>query len=300
MAENSIAHFSDIHMCGIEKISIAQLLSKRLYGYFYWKFSRGKRYDYNILEILINDLKNEHLDHVVITGDLVHLGLPAEFISVKRFLRRIDGTDKITLVPGNHDFYVPAGKKYYEKRWKAYISTHDIIHKKGVIFPFVRFFNNIALVGVNSALPTPPFFAYGFLGRSQLEDLKDLLAKIPDKYFTVLLIHHPPVKSVATCNNSLVDMKGMTEIIKSGKIKLILHGHTHYFNISRVTSKIGEIPVIGVPPAVSIEIGKLSGYNIYYIKEIEGKWNLTVKRKEFSLQRNVFELKEVQEITIVR
>jgi 3',5'-cyclic AMP phosphodiesterase CpdA len=298
--ESSIAHFSDIHLCGIKKISIAQLLSKRLYGYFYWKFSRSKRYDYSILEVLINDLKNEHLDHVVVTGDLAHLSLPEEFISVKRFLRRIDNIDKITLVPGNHDFYVPAGKRYYEKKWKEYISTHDIIQKKGVIFPFVRFFNNIALVGVNSAVITPPFFAYGFLGRSQIEDLKDLLAKIPDIYFTILLIHHPPVKGVATGNNSLVGMKGITEIIKSGKIKLILHGHTHYFNISGVTSKIGEIPVIGVPPAVSIELDKLSGYNIYYIKETDGKWRLTVKRKEFSLQRNVFEVKDVEEITIVR
>ena len=298
--ESSIAHFSDIHLCGIKKISIAQLLSKRLYGYFYWKFGRSKRYDYSILEVLINDLKNEHLDHVVATGDLAHLSLPEEFISVKRFLRRIDNIDKITLVPGNHDFYVPAGKRYYEKKWKEYISTHEIIQKKGVIFPFVRFFNNIALVGVNSAVITPPFFAYGFLGRSQLEDLKDLLAKIPDIYFTILLIHHPPVKGVATCNNSLIDMKGITEILKSGKIKLILHGHTHYFNITSVTSKMGEIPVIGVPPAVSIELDKLSGYNIYYIKEIEGKWSLTIKRKEFSLQRNVFEVKDVEEITIVR
>lgn len=300
MAENSIAHFSDIHLCGIEKISISQLLSKRLYGYYFWKFSKSKRYDYNILKILINDLKNERLDHVVITGDLVHLSLPAEFIGVKRFLRRIDGTDKITLVPGNHDFYVPDGKKYYEKKWKAYITTHDIIHKKGVHFPFVRFFNNIALVGVNSAVPTPPFFAYGFLGRAQLEDLKDLLTKIPDKYFTILLIHHPPVKGLDTWNNCLVDMKGIIDIIKSGKIKLILHGHTHYFNISMVTSKTGEIPIIGVPPAASIEVDKLSGYNIYYIKETDGGWILTVKRKEFSLRKNIFEVKESRELTIVR
>jgi len=42
MSKVSIAHFSDIHMCGIKNIPFWALFSKRLYGYVYWYVSRGK------------------------------------------------------------------------------------------------------------------------------------------------------------------------------------------------------------------------------------------------------------------
>jgi 3',5'-cyclic AMP phosphodiesterase CpdA len=298
LKEISIAHFSDIHFSKIENITFRQLLSKRLYGYIYWYLGRNKRYNYAILNALRKDLLTEDISHIVITGDLVHLSLPDEFISIKKWLETIGGADKITVIPGNHDFYVPSGKRLYGNAWNSYITGSSEYITKNKKFPFVKIIKNVAIIGVDSNVITPPFFAYGFLGKSQLKDLENLLSKIPDGLFTVLLIHHPPVKGVATNNNSLVDMKVITEIIKSGKIKLILHGHTHYYNISCIDSKIGKVPVIGVPPAVSIETNKVAGYNIYYISDIKQHWKLTVKRKEFSMQKNIFEVKELQEFTI--
>ncbi len=300
MNKVSIAHFSDIHLCGIKNISFWDLFSKRLYGYVYWYACRGKKYDFSILVELEKDLTCEQCDHIVITGDLTHLSLTEEFIKVKNWLKQLGGKDKITLVPGNHDFYVLRGRRYYEKAWNEYIESTNIYTAEKRRFPFVRVFKDIALVGVNSAVVTPPFFAYGFLGKSQLRDLEKLLQTISGSYFTILLIHHPPLKGIASSNNSLIDFRGLVEILKSNKIKLVLYGHAHYFNISYINSGINQIPVVGVPAVAScVNNNKLSGYNIYYIEKFHKGWSLTIKRKVFSLGKRVFEVKEMKELSFI-
>jgi len=136
------------------------------------------------------------------------------------------------------------------------------------------------------------------LGKAQLRDLEKLLTTISDEYFIILLIHHPPLKGVATSNNSLVDVKGLAEIFKGNKIRLVLHGHTHYFNISYIDCGINQIPVIGVPAVASRVNNNVGGYNIYYIEKLHKGWSLTVKRKVFSLEKRIFEVKEMKNITI--
>ena len=90
----------------------------------------------------------------------------------------------------------------------------------------------------------------------------------------------------------------MAEILKSNKIKLVLHGHTHYLNVSYIDCGINQIPVIGVPAVASCVNNNVSGYNIYYIEKLHKGWSLTIKRKVFSLEKRVFEVKEMKNITI--
>ncbi len=50
----------------------------------------------------------------------------------------------------------------------------------------------VALIGVSSAVPTPPLMATGRLGRAQLDALdRDLAQMSTDEAFRVLLVHHP-------------------------------------------------------------------------------------------------------------
>jgi len=71
--------------------------------------------------------------------------LKEEFLTIKNWLKQLGGKDKITLVPGNHDFYVFRGKRYYEKAWDKYIESTDLCTVENKRFPFVRIFNDIAL-----------------------------------------------------------------------------------------------------------------------------------------------------------
>src|SRR3546814_6377596 len=60
------------------------------------------------------------------------------------------------------------------------------------IFPYTRIRGQVALVGVNTAVPTPPFLASGRIGADQLSRLEtQLLALKRQCLFRIVLIHHP-------------------------------------------------------------------------------------------------------------
>ena len=61
-------------------------------------------------------------------------------------------------------------------------------------FPYLRRRGPLALIGLSTAVPTPPFMATGRLGEAQLARLAEtLVALAREKLFRVVLIHHPPV-----------------------------------------------------------------------------------------------------------
>ena len=76
------------------------------------------------------------------------------------------------------------------KAW-ATISRGDDEHA-ATPFPFLRRRGPLALIGVSSAVPTPPLMATGWLGRAQLDALERMLAQLAAEHaFRVLLVHHP-------------------------------------------------------------------------------------------------------------
>src|SRR5262249_58516195 len=63
-------------------------------------------------------------------------------------------------------------------------------------FPFVRRRGPVAIVGVSTACPMPPFYAAGRAGRRQLDALRARLVELQaDGMFRVVLLHHPPGNS---------------------------------------------------------------------------------------------------------
>jgi 3',5'-cyclic AMP phosphodiesterase CpdA len=279
-----IAHFTDIHYSRNEDITIKQLLSKRLYGYIFWKFAKGKRFDFSILNKMPLDLKSEDVDHIVVTGDLTQLALPGEFSGVRDFIFALDRKEKISIIPGNHDFYVFEGKKYYSDTFPEYDS-----------YPYVKIVNNCAIIGVNSSVVTPPIVSYGYLSRLQLNKLSELLNSL-DGYFNILLIHHPPIKGITSWKKALVNAKGLTDLLRGGKINMVLHGHTHHFNITYFKTESGNIPIISAT-ALAYH-NKLythsGGYNIYEISTTDEKWDVVLKRKRFDYANQLFLEEKIQ------
>ena len=72
----------------------------------------------------------------------------------------------MTIVPGNHDAYVRAPRRIRSAHWGDYMRGDD-----DGTFPFVRRRGPLALIGLSSAVPTPPFLATGRLGDAQLAQL---------------------------------------------------------------------------------------------------------------------------------
>src|SRR5262247_1022079 len=99
---------------------------------------------------------------------------------------------------------------------------------KGDGFPSVRVRGDLALVGVCTAEPTPPFAATGRVGADQLARLDGVLERLgAARKCRVVLIHHPPVDGLTNRRRSLRDTSAFGEVIRRRGAELVLHGHLH-------------------------------------------------------------------------
>src|SRR3990172_6530337 len=95
-----LAHFSDPHLGPLPAVALRDLASKRLLGYLNWRRKRGSEFRPEVLEALVADMRQQRPDHIVVTGDLVNLGLHAEFVGASRWLATLGPHKDVTVIPG--------------------------------------------------------------------------------------------------------------------------------------------------------------------------------------------------------
>jgi 3',5'-cyclic AMP phosphodiesterase CpdA len=278
----ALAHLSDPHLAGWSVGNIGSLLNKRLTGWLSWRSNRKFIHQSRVLDMVVEDLAARGADHVAVTGDLVNISLPDEFARAALWLNRLGDGDRVTVVPGNHDAYVAVNWARGAGQWSSHMTNRgwqpEGAAPTGVQsgFPFVRRIGPLALVGVSTALPMPPFIAAGRLGAAQLEALARTLSELraPDT-FRVVLIHHPPFAGGIYKRKALLDAGPFQDVIRAAGAELVLHGHMHVASLGQ----IGATPVIGVPSASAIRKGHkdAAAYNLYRVGEAGPNWRLSVE-----------------------
>jgi 3',5'-cyclic AMP phosphodiesterase CpdA len=291
MAAFTLAHLSDPHLPPMPEPRLAELIGKRMFGYLNWTRNRHRYHRREVLDVLMSDLQAQVPDHIAVTGDLVNLALEAEFVPAKAWLESVGTPEKVTVVPGNHDAYVRATSHRFAEAWKDYLFG-DNAPDHGAIFPSLRRRGPLALIGVSTAVPTPPVMATGWLGKSQIEALERLLAGIASEaVFRVLLIHHP-LRSSARAKR-LTDAPELLALLKRHGVELVLHGHDHVHSTVWVEGPGGSsIPAIGVPSASARAHGHYpdAAYNLFSIARDSGGWRCR------QMVRGVNEALQVKEI----
>jgi 3',5'-cyclic AMP phosphodiesterase CpdA len=240
-----IAHFSDVHALSLEGVRPWQFLNKRVAGYLNLRLHRGEKHPVRLFRAIVEDLNARPVDHVVVTGDLTNLSLAPEFRLAREILDGIElGPERVTVVPGNHDVYT-FGALQDKTFWDAMAPYATGDGKHGVEFPVVRVRGEVAIIGLSTALPSPPPLADGWLGRAQLEKLDASLAALDGK-FRIILLHHPPYTNRHAILRGLRDRKKLQSIVAARGAELILHGHEHRDLRVTIPGPRGPIPVIGV------------------------------------------------------
>ena len=102
-----LAHISDIHLGPLPDVSYRELASKRVVGYVNWRRNRRRLLTEGTLGTIVEAMKAEKADHLAVTGDLVNLALDAEIDLARLWLETLGGPEDVSVVPGNHDAYVP-------------------------------------------------------------------------------------------------------------------------------------------------------------------------------------------------
>jgi 3',5'-cyclic AMP phosphodiesterase CpdA len=115
-------------------------------------------------------------------------------------------------------------------------------------FPFVRIFGRFALIGINSAVPTPPAVASGTVGLEQCERFAAISKFLHQHgYVRIVLIHHPPLPEHG--RRALTDAPAFEKVLIEAGADLVLHGHNHRPMISWRDTSTGPLPIIGAGAA---------------------------------------------------
>ena len=206
----TIAQLTDVHLGPIRGFTPRYWSLKRLTGYINWHKKRRHAYRRDVLDRLVADLRQQAPDHIVVTGDLANIGLPQELIQGLDWLQSLGKPDVVSVIPGNHDIYGHLRQDPGTSRWASYMASNA----EGAAwtgggsggFPYVRLLGRVALIGVNSAVVTPPMIAWGEVGAAQRERLGRLLDKLGQaQLFRLVLIHHPPLPGQAKPARGLRD-----------------------------------------------------------------------------------------------
>jgi 3',5'-cyclic AMP phosphodiesterase CpdA len=263
----TLAHLSDPHLGPMPRVQLNQLMSKRILGYINWHSNRQRVHRPEVVKDLIDNVHAAAPDHIAVTGDLVNLALPEEITAARAWLDKLGDPEHVTVIPGNHDAYVPGALSQTRYHWRPFMLGDS---EAGVSFPFVRDRGLVAIVGVNSARATAPFRATGHLSQRQLGELREKLRSLGAAgKFRVVLLHHPPAPQFVLKSARLVEAEEFLEVIRDEGAELILHGHMHSGSLVYVAGKNGEVPVVGVPsasnppgnthPAAAFNLYRISG-----------------------------------------
>jgi 3',5'-cyclic AMP phosphodiesterase CpdA len=287
-----LAHISDPHLGPLPPVAWQELMSKRITGYVNWQHHRGKAMASPALNHVMADIKAHGPDHLAITGDLVNLGLDAEVANAKAWLDTLGSGTDVSVVPGNHDAYVPGALAKACKAWAPFM-TGDEAPKAltaASMFPYVRVRHNVAIIGVSSAIATIPFVARGELRPGQAKRLgKTLEACAEQGLFRVILIHHPPVRGVAAMHKRLFGIGLFQSVVAKHGAELVLHGHTHLQTLHHIPGLTTQIPVVGVSSTSQAPGGlrPAAGYNLFEISGMPGAWRCMVERRSVTEQSGV-------------
>lgn len=220
-----LVHLTDPHLSTLAEVNFKDLKGKRWSGYTSWRSKRQKKYLPEVLEKLSAAVKAEAADQILLTGDLIQIGLRCEIEQAADWLADLGPADQIMLVPGNHDVYARDSAAAVNHCWAEYLFQGCSRHR----FPVMRTLGGLKLIGLSTATVSPIFMATGRLQAAQLEELSTMLeAAANAQQLSCLLIHHPPLPGMTSWRKSLSNAHALQDVLESYPPALIFHGHLHH------------------------------------------------------------------------
>jgi 3',5'-cyclic AMP phosphodiesterase CpdA len=283
-----LAHLSDAHLGPLPDVTYRELASKRAVGYINWQRNRRRHMHDSVIDTIVADVRASGADHIAVTGDLVNLALDGEIRMARQWLETLGEPRDVSVVPGNHDAYVPGAFAKVCREWAPWMSGDEISgdHHAGPRdhrdFPYLRIRGDIALIGVSSARATAPFMANGYLREGQGRRLAALLDETAARGLCrVVMIHHPPVRNAVPQHKRLFGIRRFGRIMKRHGAELVLHGHSHDPSLNFLDGANGPVPVVGVAAAGQAPGGKHAPaqYNLIDIAADGTGWNLKLTRR---------------------
>ncbi len=280
-----IAHISDLHLLSLQGLRPLDLANKRITGAANLLFNRGGQFSLEAARALVRDINDRGVDHLVVSGDLSNLSLPAELALARQVLGELSlPASRVTVVPGNHDCYTRATARaeLFEEHLGDFLRG-DLQPGPGA-FPYLSLQEGLAVLALSSARVSAPLLAIGTIGTRQLRLAEGLLGRpeCTDR-FRVVVLHHPPCGPHAHWHNNLTDHRAFAAMLARAGADLVLHGHIHRFTQQTLPGPGGaEVPVVSVCSGTWLspdDPTRRAQYNLYRVEDgrLDG---VTIRRLE--------------------
>jgi 3',5'-cyclic AMP phosphodiesterase CpdA len=273
-----IAHVSDVHVLSRLGVEWRRMLfNKRITGWANVVLRRGRVHRREYLLAVLEEAAALS-DHLVVTGDVTNMAHESEYVEARRLLDEVARRVEVTVVPGNHDIYLPAvgRERRFEHHFAPFVTSERAslaVRLPAGNYPLVKLRGPAAIVGLSSAVPRPPFVSGGVLGREQLAALETLLA-LPEVAMRtpVLLVHHPPVDArsrLARLRDGLLGADRLRTVVDRLPRGLLLFGHVHARSHVALGTSAGTLDVVSASGAALDHPDPRirAGFNLYEIAE---------------------------------
>ena len=288
-----LAHVTDPHFRGFREIRPLDFASKRAVGLANLVVNRSRKHKMDLLEDLRRDLRAVAPDHLALTGDLSNVSINGEWRVALAWLDLCGlAPDAVTVIPGNHDAYVEqvVSDRSFEKLFASYQTSDVDRDPDSAYYPFVQIREQLALIGVSSAVATGDLGAWGQIGEAQLARLEGLLQS-PQlaSLMRVVLLHHPPLVHKGGEHRNLRDREAFAAVLARAGADLVLHGHDHQDERGELAGPGGKpIPIVGGGSAsYAGGLDRRARYNVFEIEGTAITWTTRVQDPATTFFREV-------------
>ena len=271
-----VIHLSDLHFP--TPLPFFSLKGKMFTGYINFYFRRRKKYPLQLLNSLIQSVKNSAYDLLIISGDLTNVSHEYEFQKAREILDPLLD-ERTFIIPGNHDRYIHSAiyptdlfEKYFSEYMGEKIGSSTYIYLKKI--------NNYHILGWDSNYPSGIGIASGRIDSKVIDEtIQYLKNRSIHEYF--LVCHHPlwnPYGYEETKYHRMVNREEVIQKLNEYPPSFYFHGHKHSNFYKKADNKI-KFNIIN--SASSTMKSYESHYCGYHTLDISSE-KLIVKRKAYN------------------
>ncbi len=206
-----------------------------------------------LLKRILQGLREEPVDHLVVTGDVTLSGEASEFERAAELLAPWAEAGKLTVLPGNHDVWSYDSAASW-RFLRALGPDGRGMRKPAAVFPLaVPLSPEVTLVALDSArYGDDPRTTPGAVGTEQLAVAREMIrAAAREGRAVVLALHHhlviPPERvpsDRALARMPLADAYKVVRLVAEVPVAAVLHGHRHTSFRIDLPGAAGPTPVI--------------------------------------------------------
>lgn len=228
-----LAHISDLHLLDTTGMTVGRMATtRRIFGGVNLLLNRAKEYRPEVLEVLVDDLLREGVEHIVVSGDVSNLALESEFERVFHLLKLLGNGQRVSVVPGNHDYYTAGAAltRRFEKTFYPFMFPEGFSDMDLDLYPYQKDLGEVVLFGVCSAIRNTPLLSHGRVGERQLARLEQMLSRPAlAGRLTCVVVHHAlhARHALPELTSRMLDRDAVLDVLHRCKVDLVLYGHDH-------------------------------------------------------------------------